>query len=54
MLTLEITESSLLIDAPRARATINELHEVGVRCRSTTSAPATPRSATFVGCRSAN
>jgi diguanylate cyclase (GGDEF)-like protein len=31
MLTLEITESSLLIDAPRARATINELHEVGVR-----------------------
>jgi diguanylate cyclase (GGDEF)-like protein len=31
MLTLEITESSLLIDAPRARATINKLHEVGVR-----------------------
>jgi diguanylate cyclase (GGDEF)-like protein len=31
MLTLEITESSLLIDAPRARATINELNEVGVR-----------------------
>ncbi len=31
MLTLEITESSLLIDAPRARTTINELHEVGVR-----------------------
>ncbi len=31
MLTLEITESSLLIDAPRARSTINELHEVGVR-----------------------
>jgi EAL domain-containing protein (putative c-di-GMP-specific phosphodiesterase class I) len=30
MLTLEITESSLLIDAPRARATINELHEVGL------------------------
>ncbi len=30
MLTLEITESSLLIDAPRARATINQLHEVGV------------------------
>ncbi len=30
MLTLEITESSLLIDAPRARATINELHEIGV------------------------
>ncbi len=30
MLTLEITESSLLIDAPRARATINELHDVGV------------------------
>jgi diguanylate cyclase (GGDEF)-like protein len=30
MLTLEITESSLLIDAPRARSTINELHEVGV------------------------
>jgi len=30
MLTLEITESSLLIDAPRARDTINELHEVGV------------------------
>jgi diguanylate cyclase (GGDEF)-like protein len=30
MLTLEITESSLLIDAPRARATIDELHEVGV------------------------
>jgi diguanylate cyclase (GGDEF)-like protein len=31
MLTLEITESSLLIDAPRARATINKLHDVGVR-----------------------
>jgi diguanylate cyclase (GGDEF)-like protein len=31
LLTLEITESSLLIDAPRARATINELHELGVR-----------------------
>ena len=31
MLTLEITESSLLIDAPRARSTINKLHEVGVR-----------------------
>ena len=30
MLTLEITESSLLIDAPRSRATIDELHEVGV------------------------
>jgi EAL domain-containing protein (putative c-di-GMP-specific phosphodiesterase class I) len=31
LLTLEITESSLLIDAPRARATIDELHAVGVR-----------------------
>ncbi len=31
MLTLEITESSLLIDAPRARATINQLHEIGVQ-----------------------
>ena len=31
MLTLEITESSLLIDAPRARATINELNDIGVR-----------------------
>jgi diguanylate cyclase (GGDEF)-like protein len=31
LLTLEITESSLLIDAPRARTTINELHELGVR-----------------------
>ncbi len=31
LLTLEITESSLLIDAPRARATINQLHEVGIR-----------------------
>ncbi len=31
MLTLEITESSLLIDAPRSRATIDDLHEVGVR-----------------------
>jgi diguanylate cyclase (GGDEF)-like protein len=30
MLTLEITESSLLIDAPRARTTINQLHEIGV------------------------
>ena len=30
MLTLEITESSLLIDAPRSRATINELNDVGV------------------------
>ncbi len=31
MLTLEITESSLLIDAPRTRSTINELHEIGVQ-----------------------
>lgn len=31
LLTLEITESSLLIDAPRARATIGELNEVGVQ-----------------------
>ncbi len=31
MLTLEITESSLLIDAPRTRATIDELHSVGLR-----------------------
>ncbi len=31
MLTLEITESSLLIDAPRTRRTINDLHAVGVR-----------------------
>ena len=30
LLTLEITESSLLIDGPRTRATINELHEIGV------------------------
>ncbi|WP_051063468.1 bifunctional diguanylate cyclase/phosphodiesterase [Ilumatobacter nonamiensis] len=30
-LTLEITESSLLVDAPRTRATIQELHELGVR-----------------------
>ena len=30
-LTLEITESSLLIDGPRARATIDELHALGVR-----------------------
>ncbi len=30
MLTLEITESSLLIDGPRTRATIDELHEIGV------------------------
>ena len=30
-LTLEITESSLLIDGPRARATIDELHAMGVR-----------------------
>jgi diguanylate cyclase (GGDEF)-like protein len=31
MLTLEITESALLIDAPRSRATIHELNEIGVR-----------------------
>ncbi len=30
LLTLEITESSLLMDGPRARATINELNEIGV------------------------
>lgn len=30
-LTLEITESSLLIDGPRARATIDELDAIGVR-----------------------
>jgi diguanylate cyclase (GGDEF)-like protein len=31
MLTLEITESALLIDAPRSRATINDLNAIGVR-----------------------
>src|SRR3954454_10685891 len=31
MLTLEITESALIIDAPRSRATIDDLHAVGVR-----------------------
>ena len=31
LLTLEITESSLLIDAPRARATIERLNQQGVR-----------------------
>jgi diguanylate cyclase (GGDEF)-like protein len=30
-LTLEITESSLFVDAPRTRATIDELHWVGLR-----------------------
>ena len=30
-LTLEITESSLLVDAPRTRATIDDLHAVGLR-----------------------
>ena len=30
-LTLEITESSLLIDAPRSQGTIHELNELGVR-----------------------
>ena len=30
-LTLEITESSLFVDAPRTRATIDELHAVGLR-----------------------
>ena len=30
-LTLEITESSLFVDAPRTRATIDGLHEVGLR-----------------------
>jgi diguanylate cyclase (GGDEF)-like protein len=30
-LTLEITESSLLVDAPRTRATIDELHQAGIR-----------------------
>ena len=31
MLTLEITESALLIDAPRSRATIDDLHAIGAR-----------------------
>jgi diguanylate cyclase (GGDEF)-like protein len=30
-ITLEITESSLFVDAPRTRATIDELHAVGLR-----------------------
>jgi diguanylate cyclase (GGDEF)-like protein len=30
-LTLEITESSLFVDAPRTRSTIDELHDVGLR-----------------------
>ena len=30
-LTLEITESSLFVDAPRTRGTIDELHDVGLR-----------------------
>ncbi len=31
LLTLEITESSLLVDAPRTQATIDGLHQVGLR-----------------------
>jgi EAL domain-containing protein (putative c-di-GMP-specific phosphodiesterase class I) len=31
MLTLEITESSLLLDAPRSRATIDRLNDAGIR-----------------------
>jgi EAL domain-containing protein (putative c-di-GMP-specific phosphodiesterase class I) len=31
LLTLEITESSLFVDAPRTRATIDGLHAVGLR-----------------------
>jgi diguanylate cyclase (GGDEF)-like protein len=31
LLTLEITESSLFVDAPRTRATIDDLHAVGLR-----------------------
>jgi diguanylate cyclase (GGDEF)-like protein len=30
-ITLEITESSLFVDAPRTRATIDDLHDVGLR-----------------------
>jgi EAL domain-containing protein (putative c-di-GMP-specific phosphodiesterase class I) len=30
-LTLEITESSLFVDAPRTRGTIDDLHDVGLR-----------------------
>ena len=31
LLTLEITESSLFVDAPRTRSTIDDLHTVGLR-----------------------
>ena len=51
MLTLEITESSLLIDAPRAGPRSTNSTRSVCDSRSTTSGRATHRSATCVDCR---
>ena len=45
-LELEITESTVLTDPRRARQVLDAVSKLGVRSRSTTSAAATPRSAT--------
>ena len=51
-LELEITENAMLGDPTRVRVVLRALQAIGVRSRSTTSAPATRRSSTCGTCRS--
>jgi diguanylate cyclase len=43
LLVVELTESMLMHDGPGAIAQMEEIKSLGVRCRSTISAPATRR-----------
>ena len=49
-LELEITEGVIMSEPRRAKAVLGRLAEMGIRWRSTTSAPATPRSPTCSSC----
>jgi diguanylate cyclase (GGDEF)-like protein len=51
LLTLEITETSIMTDPTAAAAALGTLRELGVRLPSTTSAPGTPPSRTCSACR---
>jgi EAL domain-containing protein (putative c-di-GMP-specific phosphodiesterase class I) len=51
LIELEVTEGTLLEDPEMALRCLQAIRDLGVICRSTTSAPATPRWPTSSACR---